>query len=280
MNRVQIEISLGIVLVLATSVILLMYGFSEENRLSSYAQAQTGEAIEVGAFLFEQQCSRCHGLQGKGIPGVCPPLNDRNFFDNRMEEVAWSGTLEDYIVATASSGRLASTRPELFPGNGTPAMPAFSDEFGGPLRQDQIRYIAQYIMNWEPYAEVVELPQGPSGEGVGTDITQELPEGDAAEGEALAVAQGCTTCHIDTPTGPAWLPTAGEPGIGSRAAERIEDPGYTGSATTAEQYLFESIVAPEVYLTPGFADLMPHTYGELLSPDDVADLITYLLSIE
>jgi mono/diheme cytochrome c family protein len=246
--------------------------------MASALESQRGRAIEQGAALFDAQCSRCHGTQGTGIPGLCPPLNDRYFFDQRLTDVGWSGTLEDYIVATASSGRLASTRPQLYPGQGTPAMPAFSDHFGGPLREDQIRMIAAYVMNWQETASVVEVPPTPEGPVVGTDIKKELPEGDAANGEALATSLGCTACHIAAPTGPAWLPGE-EPGIGARAETRFEQPDYTGNAENAVEYLFESIVSPEVYLVPGFSDLMPHTYGSQLTDQDMADLIAYLLSI-
>src|SRR5512137_1256753 len=130
MNRVNLQILLGALMVLATSVLVLVYGLNEQNRMAEAEQSQHARAIEQGATLFEAQCSRCHGTQGLGIPGLCPPLNDRYFFDQRLKDVGWSGALEDYIVATASSGRLASTRPQLYPGQGTPAMPSFSDQYG------------------------------------------------------------------------------------------------------------------------------------------------------
>ena len=280
MNRVNIEIILGILLVLATSVIVLVYGFNEETRMAETERAQRARAIEEGAALFEQQCSRCHGTQGTGIPGLCPPLNDRYFFDNRVADIAWSGTLEDYIVATVSSGRLTSTRPESYPGQGIPAMPSFSERTGGPLRDDQIRSIATFILNWEETAELVEVPQAPSGPPVGTDITKELPEGDAARGEALAVSKGCAACHIQAPTGPAWLPAEGAPGIGARAETRFTESDYSGSATSAYQYLFESTVHPEVYLVSGYDNIMPANYGDTLIDQEMADLIAYLLSLK
>lgn len=282
MSRVQIEISLGILLVLLTSSLILVYGLNENNRMAELEDAQKARSIEVGAELFDAQCSRCHGKQGLGIPGVCPPLNDRHFFDDRLQEVGWSGTLEDYIIATASSGRLTSTRPELFAGGGTPAMPSFSDRFGGPLRDDQIRNIADFISNWESTAQLVEVaqPAGP-GEAVGTDINVQLPEGDPVAGEAITKSQACTACHIDAPTGPAWLPTADQPGIGDRAATRITEPTYTGAASTPEQYLLESIVDPNVYVVDGFAaNIMPQTYGDNLTSQDVADVIAYLLTLK
>jgi hypothetical protein len=149
-----------------------------------------------------------------GIPGLCPPLNDRYFFDQRLKDVGWSGTQEDYIVATASSGRLASTRPQQFPGQGTPVMPAFSDHYGGPLRDDQVRNIAAFIMNWQETAQAVVVPTPPTGPVVGTDITKELPAGDAKAGETLATSLGCSLPHHHPPAQPGCR--APKPGIGER----------------------------------------------------------------
>jgi mono/diheme cytochrome c family protein len=282
MNRVQIEITLGILLIMVTSVVILMYGLGEEQRMQRFAMAQEAHAIEVGAELFELQCSRCHGINGTGIPGLCPPLNDRHFFDDRLREVGWSGTLEDYIVATASSGRLTSTRPEHYPGTGVPAMPAFSDQFGGPLREDQVRSIATFIMNWSSTAELVEAPGTPIDPeaAVGTNINRELPEGSAEAGEALAATPSlaCVACHITAPTGPPWEGTAEQPGIGARAETRFRQPDYTGNADTPEKYLFESIVLPNVHLVEGYAGVMPNNYGDTLTPQETADLIAYLLT--
>jgi mono/diheme cytochrome c family protein len=208
-------------------------------------------------------------------------LNDRYFFDQRLQDVQWTGTLEDYIVSSASSGRLSSTRPDVYPGQGTPAMPSFSQQFGGPLREDQIRNIAAFVMNWEATAEFVEVPPAPTGPIVGTDITKELPEGDPASGEAISISLACTACHVDAPTGPFWPASEDSPGIGDRAATRITQPDYSGEASTADQYLFESIVNPSIHLITGYADgLMPNTYGSTLTDQEMADLIAYLLSIK
>jgi len=281
MNRVNIEIFLGIIIVLITSVIVLIYGINEEDRMKEAELATRARAIEQGASLFEQQCSRCHGTQGKGIPGLCPPLNDRNFFDHRLQDISWSGALADYIVAPVSSGRLSSTRPQTYPGQGTPAMPSFSQNFGGPLREDQVRNIAAYIMNWEETATFIEAPSIPTGPVVGTEITKELPEGNPKTGGELATSLACVACHITAPTGPAWAAGGGEEAIGERAATRIHQSDYSGSATSAEQYLFESISLPNVYLVSGFAeDIMTSTYASSLTDQEMADLIAYLISFE
>jgi mono/diheme cytochrome c family protein len=281
MKRIQLEILLGILITLATTALVIYYGLTEPERMAANAEAAHAREVEVGAALYEAQCSRCHGTQGLGIPGLCPPLNDSYFFDERLSDVGWSGSLEDYIVATASSGRLTSTRPQLYPGQGVPAMPSFSDQYGGPLRPDQIRSIAAFIMNWEETAQLVEAPTIPTGPTVGTDITKELPEGDPVNGEALTNSLACTACHILAPTGPSWLAKDGEPGVATHAEQRITQPEYNGAATTPEQYLFESIVNPNVYVVPGYAaGIMPQAYASQLTDQDMADIIAYLLTLK
>jgi mono/diheme cytochrome c family protein len=280
MSKVQIEIAIGIIVVLITGVVLVGYGLNENQRMESFTMAQNAQAIEVGASLFDTNCTGCHGAKGDGIPGLAPPLNDRHFFDDRLREVGWSGTLQDYIVSTIAAGRLVSTRPDQYLGGGTPAMPAWSETYGGPLRNDQVRDIAAYIMNWELTAGEGGPPEEPTGPSAGTDITVELPPADIAHGEALATELACVACHIAAPVGPIWTPTDAEPGIGTRAETRLTEPDYTGSAATPEQYLFESIVNPSVYIVPGFLDQMPKDYGTQLSLQDIADLIAYLMSLE
>jgi mono/diheme cytochrome c family protein len=281
MSRVEVEILIGILLIAVTSVLLIGYGLNEEERMARFELAQQGRAIEEGAALYDINCKGCHGPQGEGIPGLCPPLNDSYFFNGRLEEVGWSGSMEDYIISTASGGRLVSTRPELYPGQGSPAMPAWSDALGGPLRGDQIDNIATFIINWESTAPDRSVAEGPTGEAVGTDITRELSAGDVNNGSALADSKGCTGCHVATATGPAWFASEGQPGIGDRAESRLTQADYTGQAATPEQYLFESIVNPNVYVVEGFQpNIMLANYGETLTVEDVSDLIAYMLTIK
>lgn len=280
MNRIQIEISLGVLLILLTGGIILMYGLGEEERMTEFESGQKAQAIEVGAELYDINCKGCHGPQGEGVPGLCPPLNDQYFFTQRLTDVGWSGTLEDYVVATVSSGRLTSTRPDRYAGQGRPAMPAWADSYGGPLRTDQIRYIAAFVLNWEEGAPDRSQEPVMAGPPVGSDITVELPEGNPALGEGLATSKGCTGCHVTQAIGPGWAASGSTPGVGARAETRFSAAGYSGAASSAQQYLLESIVAPNVHLVEGFqANLMPANYGETLTAQEAADLIAYMLTL-
>jgi mono/diheme cytochrome c family protein len=267
MSRFNWEILLGIILVTLTTIILIVYGLNEENRMAEASESQHARAIEVGAGLYEINCSGCHGLKGEGILGLCPPLNDAHFFTNRLEEVGWSGSLEDYVISTVSSGRTTSTRPDQFAGQGSPAMPAWSDQFGGPLRPDQINNIATFILNWESTAledVVIEALATP------TPSPDEL-EDPVARGQNVFLGNGCGGCHTIEGL------TAGTVGpnqttIGASAETRI--PGMS-----AEDYILESILDPSAHVVEGYQDnVMLKNYGDLIASDQIADLVAFLLA--
>jgi mono/diheme cytochrome c family protein len=249
--------------VLITSIILMIYGLGEQERMARYEVGHAAQAIEVGAGLYETNCSGCHGLKGEGVPNLCPPLNDRHFFTDRLTEVGWSGTLEDFIVATVSSGRLQSTRPQLYAGGGVPAMPAWSETFGGPLREDQIRDIARFVMNWEATAmgqvELAEIPTPAVDDPV-------------VRGQSVFTRSGCSGCHaIEGLSAGTVGPELTQ--IGTVSETRIE-------GMDAEEYLRESIINPSAHIVEGYNDLMPKNFGELLSTGELEDLITFLSSLK
>lgn len=266
MTRTEIEVVLGTLFILIAAAVVIFYGVTEERRMGYYAQAYEAQAIEVGADLFESRCSGCHGIKGEGIPGLAPPLNDRHFFTERLEEVGWSGTLEDYIIATVSSGRLTSTRPDQYVGAGRPAMPAWSERFGGPLRDDQIRAIARFILNWEAtalgQAEISTLPTP-------TPKPEEAAD-PVARGREVFVNSGCGACHtIEGISNATVGPNLTQ--IGEVAATR--KPGVS-----AEKYIRESIVNPQAYVVEGFNPVMPAIFADTLSQEQLEDLVAFLLA--
>lgn len=270
MSRFNLEILLGTVLIAVTSVILIIYALDEPQRMARAAEEQQAQAIEVGAGLFEINCSGCHGLKGEGVSGLAPPLNDRHFFTNRLQEVGWPGSLEDYIISTVSGGRLTSTRPDQYVGNtplGQPAMPAWSEEYGGPLRPDQIRDIAQFILNWEATAlgqaqiEVLPTP---------TPRPEEAAD-PVARGRNVYNERGCGGCHtVDGLSVGIVGPNLTH--IGSIAETRI-------SGMPAADYLRQSVLDPNAFVVEGFpSNVMPQNFNELITPEQLDDLIAFLLA--
>ena len=96
-----------------------------------------------------------------------------------------------------------------------------------------------------------------------------------------AGSAGCAGCHELSTVGPAWVSQAELPGIAERSEALIASGDYSGRATSVEQYLFESVVAPNGFLLDGFeANIMPGNYGDRLTVQELADLIAYMLSLQ
>ena len=131
---------------LVITMILLGYvAVTEQDRMGNFAVSYQARQVEVGGSLFESNCSTCHGLDGKGS-GLAPALNTPDLLNNgkRLAEINWAGSVHDYILATVSGGRpRASAAFSQYPRR----MPTWSQDYGGPLRNDQIQYIVAYVMN-------------------------------------------------------------------------------------------------------------------------------------
>jgi nitric oxide reductase subunit C len=107
-----------------------------------------------------------------------------------------------------------------------------------------------------------------------------------ARGQALfrSVAPTCAACHSIAPgvnmAGPSLA------GIGTRAAERLKQADYKGGAKDAAGYIHESIVNPSAYVVPGAMyssngqSFMPPSFGKDLTPQQVDDLVAYLMSLK
>ncbi|HAJ05063.1 MAG TPA: cytochrome c oxidase subunit II [Chloroflexi bacterium] len=93
-----------------------------------------------------------------------------------------------------------------------------------------------------------------------------------ARGEQLYQNQGCIGCHSLDGTivvGPTWLNLYGR-------NEELDD----GTIVIAdEDYLRNSILYPGDQIVSGYQNLMPANYAEILSADDITDLIAYIKTI-
>jgi cytochrome c oxidase subunit II len=114
-------------------------------------------------------------------------------------------------------------------------------------------------------AGVVLLGACGSGDDEATTTTLELSAA-AREGQQIAEAQGCTSCHQvtgDDGIGPAWSGLAG-------SQVELAD----GSTVVAdEEYLTTAIQDPNAQVVKGFNGIMPQ---RTLDDDQVAALVAYL----
>jgi cbb3-type cytochrome c oxidase subunit III len=243
------RILVGLIAILIAVSGMVYIAINEPDRQEEFKQAFEARSIEGGATLFTELCSECHGIQGQGIEGVAPTLNSKNFFEGRLAEVGYQGSLESYIKLTVAGGRPVKSDP-AYPRS----MPTWSVDYGGPLRNDQIDNIVAYILNWE--AAAVDTGQGPQ---------VIVPEGDTPEerGKNLFEIQlGCVGCHrID--------------GQGGQTG-----PELTDTISKGENYVRQSILSPNSVITEGFSgNIMPQNFGERLSDENLNDLIAYLTSV-
>jgi mono/diheme cytochrome c family protein len=99
--------------------------------------------------------------------------------------------------------------------------------------------------------------------------TQEASDGAAADpaaGEEI-FASTCGGCHTENGDQPA----PPRIGMGERAATRVE-------GMDATEYLHQSIVDPHAFLVEDYGPIMPDTYGEDFSDEEINDLVAYLLT--
>lgn len=90
-------------------------------------------------------------------------------------------------------------------------------------------------------------------------------------------AKGCGACHTLNIAGSVGTAGPSHQGLATTALTRIADPAYTGTATTAEEYLRESILMPNLYATAGYSpEVMPSFAG--ISETSLNALIQMLLA--
>ncbi len=93
-------------------------------------------------------------------------------------------------------------------------------------------------------------------------------------GQQLSTQYGCTTCHSQdgsTGLGPTWLHLYG-------SSVRLSD----GTSVTADDtYLKNSITQPNSQIVAGFQpNVMPQSFGSVLSQAEINDIITFIKSLK
>lgn len=278
----QVKIVIGTISFMLTMIILGFAALREPARLEAFAAAEGGRAIENGARIFVNNCATCHGADGMaqncvnaaGEPIACQGLPLNNYFllcgdrPQRLEDLRWQSTKQALIETTIAAGR---------PGT---VMPTWSEEFGGPMRDDQVQDAAAFVLNWEDEELCANEPVPyPWAEDVEEELAKHEP-GDPARGEELYTSYTCVVCHgnladeSSATIGP-WL---GD--IAERGDEQV--PGQS-----AAQYVYDSILYPNDFIAPecptgpcaGPPSSMRQDFRYAMAdtPQDMADILAYLL---
>ena len=123
----------------------------------------------------------------------------------------------------------------------------------------------------EPASEAA-AEQDSTLDGLPDNLLAAMADADPARGEQLTLTNGCIGCHALNPNqvmaGPTWH------NVGATAATRVE-------GESAALYLYNSIFHPNDYVVEGYMpNIMLQIYEQTLSDQDVADIISYLLSLQ
>lgn len=119
----------GLVFMLVLVVAFPLYRLREPNLRSQAKTEQATEYQRIGDALFNQSCASCHGKNATG--GAAPTLNSKQFL---------SATTDSQAGLIITGG---------IPGS---AMSAWSQDYGGPLTDEQVRQLVTYLRSLEPNA--------------------------------------------------------------------------------------------------------------------------------
>jgi len=261
-NRKSPHLLLGISLLLCLAVFHVPApAQQDDSRDDDFKKADT-----PGGRTFNSTCAGCHGLDGRGSDkgvNIAGNAKLRHFTDSQLSEIISNGV----------------------PGTG---MPAFHN-----LSAQQISSLVSHL----------RILQGKAD--------SRTPPGNAARGKEIFLGKGeCSSCHTISGTGGFLGPDLSAYGLGASAkrirdeilrAERIPPAGYRAAVlTTHDGDRLEGIVRNEDNFSvqvqtkdgtfhffqksdlqtvePVGQSVMPTNYGQRLSPDELNDLVSYLMN--
>jgi len=266
--------------VLGMMGLLLFQLVIETPRMEAQTLNWGGRSIQNGAAIFANNCSSCHGPDGKGLPGVAPALHSRYFFEGRLTDLGFTGSLHDYVKLTVAAGRPNNKQSQW-----AQMMPTWSSRYGGPLRDDQVDDVTSFVLNWEADAKTQTAETDPwqpfqnapmtdiyTGQAVETAAPAE-PTGPRTPQQLFNVDMACSGCHninlpqTDTEKGP----------VAPNMANLYETAGTKVPGEDAATYVHDSIVNPNAHTVAGYNPVMPANFAERMSPEEIDSLVQWIL---
>ncbi|MFW5696316.1 MAG: c-type cytochrome [Phototrophicaceae bacterium] len=97
-------------------------------------------------------------------------------------------------------------------------------------------------------------------------------------GIAVYRANYCGSCHVLTVANTRGTFGPGHDSAATLAEQHVNLSSYSGEATTAAEYIRESILDPRVFYTPGYEATNHHMPAFTHLPDEDIEALVYLLS--
>jgi mono/diheme cytochrome c family protein len=225
--------------------------------LASFGFISNGETLFTTALSDGSACSDCHNTNstdekngGPGLLGI----------PQRAAQNTQAISSERYILDAIESTTVHSNAD-------------YTSLLSASQRYDLVAYLMTLVDDGSATTTDTQTAQTGDPDAA---IIAGIASGDPVRGQELynlpnATGFACSACHYpnteDRLVGPGLLH------IPTRAAERV--PGES-----AEIYLYHSIINPGAFVVPDYPDMvMPRTYAEVLSEQDIFDLVAYLLTL-
>jgi plastocyanin/mono/diheme cytochrome c family protein len=176
MNAVE-KTGYGALIMLAiVSLMIPIFWIVESNGEAMAKAAQHKYAVTQGATLYAQYCFQCHGTHGQGRTG--PKLNG-NPDVNKLSDADLLRIIDAGIYNTDT------TKLDK------PIMPAWSQDYGGPLTNNDIQYLFELIRSTDPDYLAKNGYTGDSAIN-GFTLVEDLEKANAPVAYATAKAQEST----------------------------------------------------------------------------------------
>lgn len=152
----------ALIMLAIVSLMIPVFWIMETNGQTQAKLTQQNNNVAQGAKLYAQYCFSCHGMNGQGGSG--PKLNGNS---------AVNSLSDTDLLRIIKAGIPNSSDPSKF------MMPAWGDQFGGPLSDPQVQYLFALIRSADPaYLQKNGLPSGANANGftqVPNDLQQSQP---------------------------------------------------------------------------------------------------------
>lgn len=119
----------GLVVFLLLVVAFPVYRAVDSTRRVDAIAERQAALVSLGEQLWGLNCASCHGVNGEGVDA--PALNAKEFL----------GTTADAQMHRIVAAGISGTE-----------MPAWWNEFGGPLTDEQIAAVVAFLRSWEDSA--------------------------------------------------------------------------------------------------------------------------------
>lgn len=245
---IQNRVLLGITFFIGIMLLVGWVAINEGGRMAVFTDQYNGRSIENGAAIFLNNCSTCHGVDGKGIAGKAPALNNPMLFLDKNPAQDTQNKVNDLQKQLDSANQQVSSIAD---------------------NQKQLDTLNQQIA-----AE--------------TDATKKAQLQDQATKLKTAVdrAQAAlpdTQKTIDTLKGQLDqankdLQTLKDQGWDASRQTRLKELGWGG---TLKQYIANAVAAGRPLSVLYWPQAMPtwgQTYGGPLRADEVDDVANYVLN--